>query len=91
MHINLLQAANEAGALRLAKTKLEKRLEDLEWRLQLEKRLRVCCQFLSLILYLSPETEYITTKCCKYRQVVRRPSQVKYPSFRKHWNPSASN
>jgi myosin-5 len=40
MHINLLQVANEAGALRLAKTKLEKRLEDLEWRLQLEKRLR---------------------------------------------------
>uniref|UniRef100_M4D4M2 Uncharacterized protein n=1 Tax=Brassica campestris TaxID=3711 RepID=M4D4M2_BRACM len=36
----LKQAANEAGALRLAKTKLEKRLEDLEWRLQLEKRLR---------------------------------------------------
>jgi len=51
MHINLLQVANEAGALRLAKTKLEKRLEDLEWRLQLEKRLRVCCQFLSFILY----------------------------------------
>ncbi|KAL1219567.1 Myosin-15 [Cardamine amara subsp. amara] len=36
----LKQAANEAGALRLAKTKLENRLEDLEWRLQLEKRLR---------------------------------------------------
>ncbi|CAB80037.1 myosin-like protein [Arabidopsis thaliana] len=36
----LKQVANEAGALRLAKTKLEKRLEDLEWRLQLEKRLR---------------------------------------------------
>ncbi|CAH8320959.1 unnamed protein product [Eruca vesicaria subsp. sativa] len=37
----LKQAANEAGALRVAKTKLEKRLEDLEWRLQLEKRLRI--------------------------------------------------
>ncbi|ESQ53833.1 hypothetical protein EUTSA_v10024207mg [Eutrema salsugineum] len=37
----LKQAANDAGALRLAKTKLEKRLEDLEWRLQLEKRLRI--------------------------------------------------
>ncbi|KFK29930.1 hypothetical protein AALP_AA7G196700 [Arabis alpina] len=36
----LKQAANEAGALKIAKTKLEKRLEDLEWRLQLEKRLR---------------------------------------------------
>ncbi|XP_010526029.1 PREDICTED: myosin-15 [Tarenaya hassleriana] len=37
----LKQSANEAGALRLAKTKLEKQLEDLEWRLQLEKRLRM--------------------------------------------------
>ncbi|XP_030951150.1 myosin-15 isoform X1 [Quercus lobata] len=35
------QEANEAGALRLAKSKLEKQLEDLTWRLQLEKRLRV--------------------------------------------------
>ncbi|XP_038985415.1 protein OPAQUE1 isoform X2 [Phoenix dactylifera] len=34
-------AANEAGALREAKNKLEKRLEDLTWRLTLEKRLRV--------------------------------------------------
>lgn len=51
MHIDFLQAANETGALRLAKTKLEKRLEDLEWRLQLEKRLRVCCQFLSFVWY----------------------------------------
>ncbi|XP_048332477.2 myosin-15 isoform X1 [Ziziphus jujuba] len=37
----LKQEANEAGALRLAKTKLEKQLEDLTWRLHLEKRLRV--------------------------------------------------
>ncbi|CAI0448330.1 unnamed protein product, partial [Linum tenue] len=35
------QAANETGALRLAKGKLEKQLEDLTWRLHLEKRLRV--------------------------------------------------
>ncbi|XP_042961237.1 myosin-15 isoform X1 [Carya illinoinensis] len=35
------QEANEAGALRLAKSKLEKQLEDFTWRLQLEKRLRV--------------------------------------------------
>ncbi|KAK1288010.1 hypothetical protein QJS10_CPB19g01893 [Acorus calamus] len=33
--------ANEAGALRKAKNKLEKQLEDLVWRLDLEKRLRV--------------------------------------------------
>ncbi|XP_055960444.1 myosin-15 isoform X2 [Mercurialis annua] len=37
----LKQEANEAGALRLAKTKLEKQLEDLSWRLHLEKRMRI--------------------------------------------------
>ncbi|KAK8490310.1 hypothetical protein V6N12_012444 [Hibiscus sabdariffa] len=37
----LKQEANEAGALRLAKNKLEKQLEDLTWRLHLEKRIRV--------------------------------------------------
>ncbi|KAG8495473.1 hypothetical protein CXB51_013089 [Gossypium anomalum] len=37
----LKQEANEAGALRLAKSKLEKQLEDLTWRLHLEKRMRV--------------------------------------------------
>ncbi|PQP99256.1 myosin-15 [Prunus yedoensis var. nudiflora] len=37
----LKQEANESGALRLAKSKLEKQLEDLTWRLHLEKRLRV--------------------------------------------------
>lgn len=37
----LKQEANEAGALRMAKTKLEKQLEDLTLRLHLEKRLRV--------------------------------------------------
>lgn len=37
----LKKEANEAGALRLAKSKLQKQLEDLTWRLQLEKKLRV--------------------------------------------------
>ncbi|XP_022732059.1 myosin-15-like isoform X6 [Durio zibethinus] len=37
----LKQEANEAGALRLAKNKLEKQLEDLTWRLHLERRMRV--------------------------------------------------
>ncbi|KAM7275184.1 hypothetical protein ACFE04_017050 [Oxalis oulophora] len=36
----LKKEANETGALRLAKTKLEKQLEDLAFRLHLEKRLR---------------------------------------------------
>ncbi|CAI5986882.1 unnamed protein product [Closterium sp. NIES-65] len=33
--------ARQAGALREAKTKLEKQLEELTWRLQLEKRMRL--------------------------------------------------
>ncbi|KAK2452762.1 hypothetical protein P8452_00475 [Trifolium repens] len=37
----LKQEANEAGALRLAKTKLEKQMEELTWRLHLEKKIRV--------------------------------------------------
>lgn len=36
-----IQAARETGALKEAKDKLEKRVEELTWRLQLEKRLRV--------------------------------------------------
>lgn len=38
----LLQAARETGALKEAKDKLEKRVEELTWRLELEKNLRVC-------------------------------------------------
>ncbi|KAJ7299588.1 hypothetical protein O6H91_Y199500 [Diphasiastrum complanatum] len=37
----LKNAAKETGALQEAKTKLEKRCEELTWRLQLEKRMRV--------------------------------------------------
>lgn len=37
----LKQEANEAGALRMAKNKLEKQIEDLTLRLHLEKRLRM--------------------------------------------------
>ena len=38
---HLLQAARDAGALREAKDKLEKRVEELTWRLDVEKHLRV--------------------------------------------------
>ncbi|KAL9226907.1 hypothetical protein vseg_002666 [Gypsophila vaccaria] len=37
----LKQEANEAGALRMAKSKLEKQLDDISLRLELEKRLRM--------------------------------------------------
>jgi len=50
LFIHFLQEANEAGALRLAKSKLEKQLEDLTWRLQLEKRLRVVL-FISVVYF----------------------------------------
>lgn len=36
-----LQAARETGALQAAKSKLEKQVEELTWRLKLEKRMRV--------------------------------------------------
>ncbi|KAH9665080.1 Myosin-17 [Citrus sinensis] len=36
----IAQAARETGALQEAKNKLEKRVEELTWRLQIEKRLR---------------------------------------------------
>jgi myosin-5 len=47
LFMNLLQAARETGALKEAKDKLEKRVEELTWRLGLEKRLRVpvICSF----------------------------------------------
>ncbi|KAJ4955072.1 hypothetical protein NE237_011855 [Protea cynaroides] len=37
---NLKKAAKETGALQAAKNKLEKQVEELTWRLQLEKRIR---------------------------------------------------
>ncbi|PKA52778.1 hypothetical protein AXF42_Ash001759 [Apostasia shenzhenica] len=37
----LIQAARETGALQAAKNKLEKQVEELTWRLQLERRMRV--------------------------------------------------
>jgi len=40
-HITVYQAARETGALQAAKNKLEKQVEELTWRLQLEKRMRV--------------------------------------------------
>jgi hypothetical protein len=41
VHITVYQAARETGALQAAKNKLEKQVEELTWRLQLEKRMRV--------------------------------------------------
>jgi hypothetical protein len=54
IHIKCYQAARETGALQAAKNKLEKQVEELTWRLQLEKRMRVsfllpfcCCKVMS--------------------------------------------
>lgn len=37
-----MQDARDTGALKEAKDKLEKRVEELTWRLDFEKHLRVC-------------------------------------------------
>ncbi|WOL20211.1 myosin-15 isoform X1 [Canna indica] len=42
-------AANEAGALREAKSKLERSLEDLTWRLALEKKLRIASEDMKMV------------------------------------------
>lgn len=45
LHMENFQASRETGALKEAKDKLEKQVEELTWRLQLEKRLRVIYVF----------------------------------------------
>lgn len=57
--VYLHQEANETGALRLAKSKLEKQLDELTWRLHLEKKIRV----------LLPEKKkqcYGRVVCCEF-------------------------
>lgn len=44
-----MQAARETGALKAAKDMLEKRVEELTWRLEFEKHLRVYVIFLYCI------------------------------------------
>lgn len=46
-----MQAARETGALKEAKDKLEKQVEELTWHLQLEKRLRVIVYVVKSYLY----------------------------------------
>ena len=50
MYHDNLQAARETGALKEAKDKLEKRVEELTWRLGLEKRLRVISLLIMTLL-----------------------------------------
>lgn len=54
--MELEQAARETGALKEAKDKLEKRVEELSWRLDLEKKLRV---FYLLIMFCLTHIEHI--------------------------------
>lgn len=53
----LIQAAKETGALKEAKDKLEKRVEELTWRLELEKNLRV--HFLSICLMTTKNKHHL--------------------------------
>lgn len=48
-----VQEARETGALKEAKDKLEKKVEELTWRVQLEKRLRVSFLLTTLFLLIS--------------------------------------
>lgn len=43
-----MQAARETGALKEAKDKLEKRVEELTWRIDIEKHMRVDSQLVVL-------------------------------------------
>lgn len=54
-HLSNVQAARETGALQAAKNKLEKQVEELTWRLQLEKRMRVN---MSIISHLKSQIEF---------------------------------
>lgn len=47
-----VQAARETGALQAAKNKLEKQVEEMTWRLQLEKRMRASVIALNLLRVL---------------------------------------
>lgn len=51
-----IQAARDTGALKEAKDKLEKRVEELTWRLDIEKHLRV----LTCTLSITVKTKQIT-------------------------------
>ena len=50
MYHDNLQAAIETGALKEAKDKLKKRVEELTWCLGLEKRLRVISLLITILL-----------------------------------------
>jgi myosin V len=52
-----LQEARETGALKEAKDKLEKKVEELTWRVQLEKRLRVLF-WTNLFFFISSTYEH---------------------------------
>jgi hypothetical protein len=63
--MNHLQAARETGALKEAKDKLEKRVEELTWRLGLEKRLRVVyLHFLYFSSYLDTGLNLVIVGLC---------------------------
>ncbi|KAL6871437.1 hypothetical protein ACP4OV_014266 [Aristida adscensionis] len=62
----LKMAAKETGALQAAKNKLEKQVEELTWRLQLEKRMRVYEIIPNLTLFgraADPENPWISWIC----------------------------
>ena len=63
-----VQAARETGALQAAKNKLEKQVEELTWRLQLEKRMRVSINMTTNLLK-------VVLSCC-IALLIRTCSQI---------------
>ncbi|PWA43478.1 IQ motif, EF-hand binding site [Artemisia annua] len=77
----LKMASRETGALKEAKDKLEKQLEDLTWRLQLEKRLRAdleeekkqeTLKFLNSLEAMQKKLDEATAVAVKEREAARK-------------------
>ncbi|OWM83071.1 hypothetical protein CDL15_Pgr011753 [Punica granatum] len=77
----LKMAARETGALKEAKDKLEKRVEELSWRLQFEKRLRTdleeekaqeAAKFQDALLALQKQLEEANANIVKEREAARK-------------------
>ncbi|KAK4785846.1 hypothetical protein SAY86_002535 [Trapa natans] len=87
----LKMAARETGALKEAKDKLEKRVEELTWRLQLEKRLRTDLEeekaqegikYQDALLALQKQLEEANANILKEREAARKAIEEAVPVIR---------
>ncbi|KVI08151.1 Dil domain-containing protein, partial [Cynara cardunculus var. scolymus] len=68
---DFLQAARDTGALQEAKSKLEKEVEELTWRLQLEKRIRVCILYQTNCILIADVEEAKNQESAKLQSVLQ--------------------